>query len=68
MTPEGEAVLDADSALITTTPEVLALPADVTDDVESEAADVVAPLVGEADEESLVLISVGVVCEIRVVD
>ena len=77
---EGEAVLDADSALVTTKVEVLALPADVTDDVDSEAADaalvsVIGAVVGEGDADSwlvesedVVLISVGVVCETRVVD
>ena len=79
---EGEAVLDADSALVTTNVEVLAVPADVTDDVDSEVADldaalvsVIGAVVGEGDEDSwlaeaedVVLNSVGVVCEIRVVD
>ena len=79
---EGEAVLDTDSALVTAKVEVLALPADVTDDVDSEAADVLAALVsvigavvGDGDEDSwlavaeeVVLTSMGVVCELRVVD
>ena len=68
MVTEGESVLNADSALVTTTVEVLSLPADVTDDVDSEAADVLAPVVVEAAEGSVVLISMGVVCEMKVVD
>ena len=72
---EGEAVLDADSVLVTAKVEVLSLPADVTDDVDADVLALVSVIVGEVDEacwlavgEDVVLISVGVVCEIKVVD
>ena len=80
---EGEAVLDTVSAVVSTTDEVLAVPAVVTDGVVSEAADVAAlvsvigAVVGDSDEdcwlavavgEDVELISMGVVCESRVVD
>ena len=83
VTVEGKAVLDivwedTESVLVKTTVELVGLPADVNDDVESTAADVapvdvIGAVVGETElgswvvvAEGVVLVSRAVVCEMVV--